>query len=259
MFRRDARSRDILAFVVLACLLTAEDLSAQDPGAPRPTPLPIPTTRPLPDPRPIPEDLEKVPARIDPEALRRPDLELTLRPQSMGTAPRAFTVKNTGSAEAARASLLRVTIRLLPLEAGAGLALPSGGEESDPPVGLRLSPENVFPRRRIGDGLSQSEFEEICVPPFEDFEAAIDPLDPGESQVISQSGIVRSGGVMEVGLVAARPGTRIPNQSYIRQIEVRLVCVYEVRATADANREVQELLERNNEIVHIFQREVRLR
>jgi hypothetical protein len=185
-----------------------------------------------------------------------PDLQLTLSPRSMSAAPGTFTVRNAGPVSATRASLLRVTVRVLPLEGLPGLGeLP---ERRNTDQGLVLGERLGFPFREPSE-LTDSEFADLCSPPFEDFQAAIDPLDPGESRVVSQSGTSVSGGIRHVGLVGARPATRIPTHSYIREIQVHLVCVYELQATVDANGEIQEINERNNEVVHTFQREVTLR
>jgi hypothetical protein len=193
--------------------------------------------------------------------LDKPDLQVTLSPSSMTAAPTRFIVENVGTENATRASLLRVSVRILPLEEGAALARPGGisgaFDELGGLGGLRTSEDVQLGSRDRGVGAS--ELEELCAAPLEDFEAAIDPLNEGGSQVISQSGSRVGGGVREVGLVGTRPAARIPTHSYVRQIEVRLVCVYEVTATADANAEIAERNERNNQVVHIFQREVTLR
>ena len=246
----------MIALALSAGLLVTGDLIAQDPKTPTPAPITEPMKS-LPPPQAISKPPVSEPIMIAPEALRKPDLQLTISPRSMSAAPSVFTVENSGPGGATRASLLRVSVRLLPLEAGD--LLPEGRDSSRGVV--NLGPSIVqWPYGGPGDeGLTNSELTELCPPPFADFEAAIDPLEASGSQAISPSGTRVTGGIREVGLVAARPATRIPSHSYIRQIEVRLVCVYELRATVDANREVQELNERNNEVVHVFQREVTLR
>ncbi|MGH7563273.1 MAG: hypothetical protein ACREK5_02485 [Gemmatimonadota bacterium] len=251
------RHGPIIALAVLAGLMVAIDLAAQDPKTPPLTPI-NPRTKPISPSHPNVKQPVSDRDLIDPQALRMTDLQLTIRPQSMSRAPSVFTVENIGPVGTTRASLLRVTVRLLPLDAMSRSDVLTEGRDS----GRRLNLDLGFsPGRLIGgdDGLTDSEFAELCPPPFDDFEAAIDPLDIGETQAISQSGTDVTGVIRNVGLVAHRPATRIPTHSYIREIQVRLVCVYELRAMVDANREIQELLERNNEVVHIFQREVTLR
>lgn len=224
----------VFAAVTFCGILGATDLSAQNP-APRPTPLPGPTTVPIGAPRPPVKQPPAEAPRINPEDLP-PDLELTLSPSSSSAAPREFRVRNSGFGDAGNASLLRVTLRLLPLD-----------DESrrDATLNSLLV---------ISGGLA-----ELCPLPYSDFQAAIDPLAAGASQVVSQGGTRVDSGVRSVGPAAARPSTRVLDHSYIREIEVRLVCVYELRATVDANGEVTEANERNNEIVHTFVREVTLR
>lgn len=263
MNRRFARQMLAAAIGITGGFLASGDLIAQDPTpTPTPAPLPLPTKPPVPQPtakQPRPE-----PTVLDPQALNRADLKITMSPFSLSAVPSVFTVQNDGSAATTTASLLRVTVRLLPLEGELGGAqqLPAGvldgvGNISGVLGGVRTSPD-VRPREATG-GSTDSEFAELCAPPFEDFQAAIDPLDPGESQPVSQSGTRVRPEIRSVGLVATRPATRVPTHSYVREIQVRLVCVYELRAVADANAEVSELNERNNEVVHIFQREVTLR
>lgn len=243
-----------LTLAILGGFLAAGDLAAQDPK-----PTPLPTTRPI--PIQTPERIDKQPRpegpAIGPRVGDLPDLRLSLSPQSLNAAPQRFTVENSGAAAITRASLLRVTIRLLPLPEGQLVSSDESPFALDPLGGLRTS-RDVSPGDVTGRS-TRRDIEDICSPPLVDFEAAIDPLEPGETQVVTQSGTRAPGGVRHVGLVATTPATRIPTHSYIRQIEVRVVCVYELRATVDANRDVSEWNEGNNEIVHTFQREVTLR
>ncbi|MGH8950789.1 MAG: hypothetical protein ACRDX9_05130, partial [Acidimicrobiia bacterium] len=223
MCRRLPRNELVVAVAILSGFLAAGELAAQDPGKARPTPITIPTTEPILAPQPIAKPPVSERVAIDPRTLP-PDLELALRPSSSRTAPSEFTVRNTGLGDADNASLLRVTVRLLPLdEQGRGALLASFGLFA----ALGASPE------QIEESLDE-RFADLCPLPYSDFQAAIDPLESGESQSISQSGARVGGGVRGVYQAAVRTPVRVQENSYVRQVEIRLVCVYEVRVTVDA-------------------------
>lgn len=233
-------ARKSLAIIIgtFGGLFAAGDLLAQDPT---PRPIAPPAVRPMPAPLPPAKQPPPQPAPIRPEALRTADLRLTLRPTSLTAVPNTLNVENAGPA-AAGSSLLRVTVRTLPPDLSAG------------PI------EWAARFEALGIDLRGSDFGDLCEPPFEDFEARINPLGAGESEEVSRRPESwAGGGIREVGLVATTPAIRVPTHSYFQDLGVRLVCVYELRATVDANREVAESNERNNEVVHIFQREVTLR
>lgn len=171
-------------------------------------------------------------AQINTRALK-PDLEVTLEPSTAGAAPARFIVRNTGLAAAPTPSLLTVSFTLLPLSA----------------ANLREY-ERVMGRSLRGDG----RFADACRTPIPDFQAAIGPLEAGASQVASPPApTVRSAPVvapLRGGGVGAAP-----EGSSVRSIQMRFRCVYEVRVEVDANRQVTESDERNNAVVHRFQRE----
>lgn len=243
----------IVAIAIFGALFVAGDLVAQDPGAPKPTPITIPPAKVVPPPLPIEKQPGPESARINP--LRpSPDLELTLRPSSSTSIPREFIVKNSGSGDSRNASLLSVRLVLLPMTDVSRRALYAalhGFSEVPASVG-EPNPSQFH------DDMNR-QFQALCGYPYRDFQAAIDPLAAGETQRISQSGARVEGGNRPIGAVATLVTTRVPDHSYIEQIEIRLVCVYEVRAFVDANREVAESNERNNEVIHTFQRKVTLR
>lgn len=234
-----------LAIAIVSGIGIAGDLYGQNPESPKPKPLTIPATRTVPTVKTDAQESVERAQTINPGAFR-PDLEVELRPNSSTRPPTTFTVKNSGLGDATQASLLRVTVRLLPLaegETGAYL-----GEWSFL-GGIGLSPED------FAEWIQEAVAED-CPLPYPDFQAAIDPLAAGASQAISQSGARITGPRSPPAVYRMPSGT--PTNTYVKDIQVRLVCVYEVRATVDANREIDETNERN-ETVHVFTREVTLR
>lgn len=244
----DRRIREIRLAITLAGCLLPSSLIAQDP-APKPTPLPGPTVRPGAAPVIVPRPAapRSGPEPIDRRGLK-PDLELAMSPRSATTPPTEFTVRNAGLGRADEASLLRVSIRALPLDE-AGQEMLFGG----PLAGLAAAATGVS-----FSELADQRFAEMCTLPYAEFQEAIPPLDEGATHVVSKSRLSRIGGVVDLGMALSGAGAT-PTNSYVKQIEIRVVCVYEVRGIVDANANVDESSERNNEAVQHFQREVTLR
>lgn len=190
--------------------------------------------------------LAQEPARLPAgQAIERsrlaPDLEIALEPLSGVAPPTQFTVRNRGLGDADRASLLRVSIRVLPL---------SDADTS------HLARAKADMGRSLWDApLTVDRLLSYCTLPYEDFEIAVDPLRAGASQV------VRAPGGM-TGMSAAAAARRIAGRaaeaprsggSRIEALALRIGCVYEVRVIVDANRDLREANERNNEAVHRFE------
>ena len=242
-----ARKPLAITLVILGGFLCVGDLAAQAPGMPKPTPLPTPTTRVIPAQPPAKEPVTE-PPRFDRRTLP-PDLQLTLSPMSMTSAPMEFTVRNAGLGGATEASLLRVAVRVLPLRSWGplwfplGLGFVGGGTPEQIEEELREIEEEFLGRR--------------CPLPYHDFQEAIGPLDPDDSQLVSKSPS-REGGIVAQARMPAG-SVYSPRHSFINNVEIRLTCVYEVRATADANGDLRESNEANNEVVSYYKREVTLR
>lgn len=178
------------------------------------------TQPPLPQPATAVIDVKRLP----------PDLVVEVSPTAPSETPAQVTVRNRGAGNAARSSLLRVRITVLP-----------------------LNPDNLAEMARLNVALGPQfsgaahEFAGLvssCRPPFDDFEVAIDALRAGTTQVV------------RVPARAADPGPRRrpPSGSRVITLGYRIACLYEVRVTADANGDLQEASESNNEVVHRFER-----
>ncbi len=90
--------------------------------------------------------------------------------------------------------------------------------------------------------------------PLSDFQVAVDPIRAGgaftatpPSRRNAAVGVVRLGGAVR-RLAETPPGTQLLGA------EMRILCVYELRAVVDAGGRIDESNERNNEVVHRFQR-----
>jgi len=172
-----------------------------------------------------------------------PDLEVVLSPVSSDAAPASFTVRNKGLGNAARSSLLRVSVRVLPITAESA----NEATRLNSALGESLS----------GDASSYRRMTTRCELPFTDFESAIDPLPAGASQTVAPRSEGRSAGrAMGPRAIAdalAGPNTDLPGSRLVA-LGYRIACVYEVRIVVDADGQLTEADERNNEVVHRFER-----
>jgi len=170
-----------------------------------------------------------------------PDLEVVLSPVSSDAAPARFTVRNKGLGNAERSSLLRVSVRVLPITA----------ESINEAVRLDRGLGGFF----SADAGSYRLMANRCGTPFSDFEAAIDPLRASASQVVtprSAGAAGRAVGPRAVADALAGPNTNLPGSRLVA-LGYRLACVYEVRVVVDADGQLSESDERNNEVVHRFE------
>lgn len=172
-----------------------------------------------------------------------PDFEVVLAPLSSDAAPTRFTVRNRGLGDADRSSLVRVSVRVLPITTGSV----NEALRQDPGLGEFFT----------GDGDGYRRMVSRCELPFSDFEAAVDPLRAGASQVVTPrsegSPSVRVIGPRAIADALAGPNTNLPG-SRLLALGYRIACVYEVRVVADADGRLTEADERNNEVVHRFER-----
>lgn len=172
-----------------------------------------------------------------------PDLEVVLSPVSSDAAPARFTVRNTGLGDARSSSLLRVSVRVLPITTESARE----AVRQDPGLGEFFTADVDGYRRMVNR----------CQLPFSDFEAAIDPLRAGASQVVtprsSETPPARVAGLLDIANALAGPNTNLPGSRLVA-LGYRIACVYEVRVVVDADRRLTEADERNNEVVHRFER-----
>lgn len=220
----------IAGLVVALALGATGTLAAQErlnTGRARPPSAAVP-----PSARPAPEETPPASSLQDMKGLF-PDLQVALDPHAMDAVPTQFTVKNAGSGKATKATLLKVTVRLMPLV-------------SSSPSGVSQLIQSLTAQQG-GDLLKR------CPQPLNDFQAVIQPLEGGQSQVVQKPASSLGG-----ALGGAAQAAVTSQNSYIKQVQVKLVCVYEVKAVADANGDLAELNEQNNQITHYFQREVTL-
>lgn len=197
------------------------------------------TTAPLHAQRPIELPTEPI---LDRTRLA-PDIEVVLSPLRSDAAPGRFTVRNKGHGDARSSSLLRVSVRVLPITTESARE----AVRQDPGLGEFFTADVDGYRRMVNR----------CKLPFSDFEAAIDPLRAGASQVVSpRSGEMppaRVAGVLDIANALAGPNTTLPG-SRLLALGYRIACVYEVRVVVDADGQLTEADERNNEVVHRFER-----
>lgn len=170
-----------------------------------------------------------------------PDLEVVLSPVSSDAAPARFTVRNKGLGNAGSSSLLRVSIRVLPITA----------ESVNEAVRLNRGLGGSF----SADAGSYRQMANRCGMPFSDFEAAIDPLRASGSQVVTPRSAGTAGRDVPRAIAdaLAGPNTNLPGSRLVA-LGYRLACVYEVRVVVDADGQLSESDERNNEVVHRFER-----
>lgn len=162
----------------------------------------------------------------------RADLEVAPQPRSSQEVPTSFVVRNRGLRETG-AFLLSVSIRVLP-----------------------LSRENIAEYERVhGERYVGRSAERMCDLPYSDFQVAVDPLKPNQSHTAVPPSL-RTSRTAQIGaqMRASDAVARLDN-SVLTALRMVFTCVYEVRITVDADNQVEESDERNNVVVHRFQRE----
>ena len=97
--------------------------------------------------------------------------------------------------------------------------------------------------------IQHTKLVEICGTPLESFVAEIPALDPGKSHTVTKSS-------PSLPSLIANLGTPQTKHSYYKQLT--LICVFEIRAVADATNAVTESNEQDNEFFHYLEREVQI-
>ncbi|MGH7563599.1 MAG: hypothetical protein ACREK5_04155 [Gemmatimonadota bacterium] len=231
---RPVLPRFLIAALLIGGILTPTVVDAQvrsaDPGPPgRPTrlpPRPTPTGSPSADPAAAGNAVQTgLPGLA-------PDLQISMSPISKNAVPTQFTIKNGGYGTAEEPTLLSVEVRLRPLPTEQTCT-------GDPEACALASP--------LLSGIAYLQLVNVCPAPMKSFTAEITALDPGQSQKVSHS----SG---PVSRRTVHMGSKQLKNSYIK--EVTLVCVFEIKAVADATKEASESNEQNNESYHYVEREI---
>jgi hypothetical protein len=223
----------LAGFFLAPAISTAQDRTT-NPRIPSTTPArgaPRPAAPPSVSPS-APGDAMAKPVGVD--AALAPNLKIAMSPLSPNTAPHQFTVTNVGGPS--MPSKLGVSTTLLPTP-------PSSSACSGDSVACSLGTQLL-------QGIQHTKLVEICGTPLESFVAEIPALDPGQSHTVTRSS-------PSLPILIANLGTPQSKHSYYKQLT--LVCVFEIRAAADATNAVPESIEQDNEFFHYLEREIQIK
>lgn len=203
-----------------------------------------------PTPPKVPSPNSNLPGANAVAARQKPDLVVSLEGGGSGL-PTGFTVKNIGSADS-KVSVLRVTATFVPpatSPVGGSAGCPSfmTQEECDTASGIAGTVLGL-----AGPSNSADQMRKACGNPFREVIEAVPVLKPGESKTFTRD-VGPQRVTISVGSMAQPASTQV---THVKGCLPTLVCVWDVKAVADASNDNDESHEDNNVATRRASREV---